>query len=479
MSSCPHGPRLPSWAGAFFCALTVLVFAAAAEAPAADRPHIVFVLADDLGPGDLGCYGGTVVKTPRIDQLASEGVRFTQYYAAAPICSPSRCGLLTGQFPARWRITSFLQTRQGNRGCEQDDYLDPQAPTLPRILKSAGYKTAHIGKWHLGGGRDVQDAPKFAAYGYDEGIGTYESPEPHPDITATNWIWSPQDKVKRWERTGIFVDQTLDFLKRHGDQQPCFVNLWLDDPHTPWIPEEGAPKGENQKNLRGVLRELDRQVGRLLDGLKELGVDENTLVIFTSDNGGLPTFEGKRNAGLRGSKLSLYEGGIRMPFLVRWPGQTPTERTDEQSVIAAVDLLPTLASIAGAKLPEGVAFDGRDVSAAYVGKKTGERETPLFWEYGRNDEFFKFPRKPEDRSPWLAVREGKWKLLASPDGKHVELYDVVADQGETNNQAAAQPEVAQRLTDKLLAWHKTLPRPIDRKPAPQAPKTPDSAQRPR
>jgi arylsulfatase A-like enzyme len=160
--------------------------------------------------------------------MAREGTRFTQFYVASPICSPSRAGLITGQFPARWRITSYLQTRKGNRECEQADFLATNAPSLPRVLKAAGYATAHIGKWHLGGGRDVTNAPKFAAYGYDAGFGTYESPAPHPDITTTNWIWTPRDKVKRWERTRWMVDRTLEFLRTHPGQ-PCFVNLWLDD----------------------------------------------------------------------------------------------------------------------------------------------------------------------------------------------------------------------------------------------------------
>ena len=154
--------------------------------PAAERPNVVFVLADDLGPGDVGFSGGTLAATPNLDRMAGEGVRFTRYYSAAPICSPSRCGLITGNFPARWRLTSYLQTRAGNRACGQADFLDPQAPSLPRVLRDAGYRTAHFGKWHLGGGRDVTDAPRFAAYGYDEHAGTWESPEPHPDITATN-----------------------------------------------------------------------------------------------------------------------------------------------------------------------------------------------------------------------------------------------------------------------------------------------------
>jgi arylsulfatase A-like enzyme len=283
-----------------------------AAAESAGHPNILFILADDMGPGDLGCYGGKQAPTPRIDQLAKEGTRFTQYYSASPICSPSRAGIITGMYPARWRITSFLQTKKGNAGCEQDDFLDPKAPSLPRALKGAGYTTAHFGKWHLGGGRDVTEAPKFVAYGYDEHAGTYESPEPHPDITATNWIWSDQDKVKRWDRTAFFVDKTLDFLARHREQ-PCFVNLWADDVHTPWVPDETSDKKDLPRNFRPVLAEFDKQIGRLLDGLRSLGMAENTIVVFASDNGALPTFNGDRSGGFRAGKLALYEGGIRMP----------------------------------------------------------------------------------------------------------------------------------------------------------------------
>lgn len=424
---------------------------------AAERPHIVVIFADDLGVGDIGCYGGKVAPTPHIDRLAREGTRFTRYYSAAPICSPSRCGLITGTFPARWRITSYLQTRKGNRGCEQADFLDPAAPTLSRALKASGYATAHIGKWHLGGGRDVENPPKFAAYGYDEGVGTWESPEPHPDITATDWIWSDKDKVKRWDRTAFFVDKTLDFIARHKDR-PCFINLWLDDPHTPWVPEPGAGEkpdtkaANTRKQLVPVLAELDRQVGRLMDA-----VPQNTLLLFISDNGPLPTFQGARTNGLRGSKLSLYEGGIRLPFIARWPGHVPAEKVDDTTVLGGVDLFFTLCAIAGAKFPADAKLDGEDVSPALLGQPVSRRN-PLLWEYGRNNEAFAYPQG-RDRSPNVAILDGRWKLLINADGTGVELYDLAADPNESHNVAADNPESANRLTRQALDWRKSLPRP--------------------
>lgn len=426
---------------------------------AVEPPNIIIVLADDFGYGDVSAYGGAV-PTPHLDRMAKEGTRFTQFYVASPICSPSRAGLITGQFPARWRITSFLQTRQGNAGCEQADFLDTNAPSLPRTLKAAGYATAHIGKWHLGGGRDVTNAPKFAAYGYDVALGTYESPEPHPDITATNWIWSAHDKVKRHERTRWMVDHTLDFLREHKGT-PCFVNLWLDDTHTPFVPSReqllaAGTKSESpteRQKFRAVLVEMDKQIGRLLDGLADIRAT-NTLVLFLGDNGALPVL-GNRNGPLRASKLSLYEGGIRVPFIAHWPGRIPTGAANTTSVVAAIDFFPTLCAVAKAAPTEGVKFDGEDISDALFGHGFS-RTKPLVWEYGRNTNWFKFPAAP-DRSPNVAVRDGRWKLLVNADGSNVELYDVVADLAETANRVDSEKALARKLVDSALTWRRSVP----------------------
>jgi arylsulfatase A-like enzyme len=422
-------------------------------AGAARKPNVIVILADDMGLGDLGCYGGIQTPTPRLDRLAAEGARFTQYYSASPICSPSRAGIITGMNPARWHITSFLQAKKGNAGCEMADYLDPRAPSLPRAMQAAGYATGHFGKWHLGGGRDVTDAPKFAAYGYDEHASTYESPEPHPDITATNWIWSDKDPVKRWDRTAFFIDQTLDFLDRHRDQ-PCFINLWPDDVHTPWVPDEVSDKKDLPKNFRPVLAEFDKQVGRLLDGLKARGLEENTIVIFTSDNGALPTFDGARSGGFRGHKLALWEGGIRMPFIVRWPVRVPAGYVDDTSVLAAIDLFPTLLALAGIEHPAGLPLDGVNVSQALLGRKL-KRTTPLFWEYGRNPRWFKFGPDP---SPNVAMRRDNWKLLVNADGSDAQLYDLATDAKESRNLATDKPELTGELKQLALDWRHSLPK---------------------
>ena len=448
---------------ALLCVLCVLCGQSFA-APA--RPNLLLILVDDLGWGDLAANGGAGVPTPRMDQLAREGTRFTQFYVASPICSPSRCGLLTGQFPARWRITSYLQSRAGNAECGQADFLDPKAPSLPRAFQAAGYATAHIGKWHLGGGRDVTNAPKFAAYGYDLGLGTYESPEPAAPLGLKTVPWGtnrePQ-QVARHDRTRWMVDATLAFAKR-GGAQPWLVNLWPDDVHTPYRPREGKADREFAARYRDVLLETDRQIGRLLDGLRELGAATNTLVLLAGDNGPEPSLNRTRTGGLRGMKWSLYEGGIRTPLIARWPGVIPANRVNTTTVVSAVDFFPTLCALAGVPAPTGVKFDGEDLSAVFQGAKAG-RTRPLFWEYGRQPapagksgiRAFPYPNEPGAKSPNVAVRDGDWKLLVNADSTGTELYNLATDSNETKNLTATEAATAARLQAAALAWRKSLP----------------------
>ncbi len=424
------------------------------------KPNIIFILTDDMGYGDISCFNGTY-STPNLDKLAAEGRKFTRYYSASPICSPSRAGFMTGMAPAKWNITSYLQNKSDNKLCEQADYLLTEAPSVARSFKASGYATGHFGKWHMGGGRDVDDAPGINSYGFDEYNSTWESPDPDPMITATDRIWSDKDSVKRWNRTAYFVDKTLSFLKRHKGQ-PCYINLWPDDVHTPWIPGDGEvrnypSKPEEETAFIAVLNEYDKQMGRLLKGLKEIGVDDNTIVVFTSDNGPLPNFRHDRSADMRGTKLSLYEGGIRMPFIIRWPGHIPAATVDSTSVLCATDLFTSFSKMAEIPLPKNYAADGEDKSLVLLGKPA-DRKKDIYWEYGRNDVSFKYPPNINDRSPSLAIREGKWKLIMNSDGSRVELFDMQNDVREQHNQSGQQKGITARLSKKLLAWWNALPK---------------------
>ncbi|MFT4094271.1 MAG: sulfatase-like hydrolase/transferase [Niabella sp.] len=425
------------------------------------RPNIIIILTDDMGYSDIGCFGGNFVPTPHIDQLAKNGLKLTQYYSAAPICSPSRAGLITGNYPGRWNFCTFLDTKKHNKNAEQADFLDPAAPTIAHFFKRAGYATGHFGKWHLGGGRDVTNAPAFEWYGFDEHASTYESPDPDPLITATNWIWSDKDSIKRWDRSKYFVDKTLDFLSRHKDQ-PCFINLWPDDVHTPWVPRPEGDTATYPKNrqeeaaFKGVLKEYDIQIGRLLEGIKKLGIGQNTIIIFTSDNGPLPSFRGNRAGGLRGSKLSLYEGGIRMPFIISWPGHIEKGKADSVSMVTSLDLLPTLSAMSGISLPQDYKGDGVDRSAVFSGLASS-RPKDMFWEYGRNDIAYAYP-KGKDKSPNLAMRSGNWKLLMNNDGSDKQLYNVIKDPDETTNVTSENLGIVEELQKKLAQWWLQLPK---------------------
>jgi arylsulfatase A-like enzyme len=420
-------------------------------AMAVEKPNIILIYIDDMGFADLTSFGGQY-PTPHLDQIAKEGMRFSQYYSACPISSPSRVAVTTGMYPARWGINTFLQTRTGNANAEQNDFLDNRAPSLARALKQNGYATAHFGKWHMGGGRDVYNAPSIISYGFDEYSSTWESPNPDPKLTSTNWIWADSDVVKRWDRTAYFVDKTLDFLSRNKDNKPCYINLWPDDVHTPFVENDGGKSSPQDKwtsepSFQVVLTEMDKQIGRLMKGIKNLGLEKETLVIFTSDNGPNPRFEGRRTLNFRGQKSQLYEGGIRMPLIVHWPGKIAPNQYNSQSILCSVDLFPSLCGITGTQLPNDFQLDGIDRSDILLGGVHNERPQPLFWQFGKT--------LASPKSPHIAVREGEWKLLVDIDGGRTELYNMKTDFLETTNVANANPVIRDRLKPMAIQWFYT------------------------
>ena len=453
---------------------TLLALTLAACAPQAERPpNIVFIFIDDMGYGDLSVTGNMDVETENIDRLAADGVRLTQFYVASPICSPSRVGITTGQFPAQHQIHSYLNSRERNRARGMRNYLDPNAPAIARSFKEAGYATAHFGKWHMGGGRDVDDAPLPQKYGFDESLVSFEGlgdrilpPGGLSDQSAALGQ-GIIERVEKHEMTRMYVDRSIDFIRRNQDS-PFYLHLWLNDVHDRHVPsEEGlAQYAEFSDNpyvqaFYAVLDEMDRQIGRLVDEIDSLGLDERTLIVVTSDNG--PTAwkryydEGYdppgSTGGFRGRKWSLYEGGIRMPLIARWTGKVPAGRVDEETIMGAVDLFPTFTSVAG--LAGGPDPDGEDISPALFGTPT-KRTKPLIWEYGRDETYLR-PGAESDQSPNLAIRDGRWKLLVNADGSGLELYDFDVSSDETENVAEANPEVAKRLSQQLLDWWERLP----------------------
>jgi hypothetical protein len=438
------------------------------------RPNIVFILVDDMGYGDLSCTGNKDVNTANIDRLAAEGIRVAQFYVNSPICSPSRVAFTTGQYPARHLINSYLDSRERNRARGMRDFLDPEAPCIARAFEEAGYATAHFGKWHMGGGRDVDDAPLPQAYGFQESLVSFEGlgdrvlPPGGLPAQSERLGQGAISRAPKHRLTEIYVNRAIDFVKENQDG-PFYVHLWLNDVHDPHETREGrVAKYERFKDnpfrqrFYAVLDEMDGQIGRLVAAIDSLGLARRTLIVLTSDNGptAWPSYYRRGHdppgstAGFRGRKWSLYEGGIRMPLIARWKGTIPAGKVNRQTVMAAVDLFPTVAKLAGIETPD-VDFDGEDLSAALLGHEP-VRTKPIFWEYGRDGTYLQ-PGKPTDQSPNLAVREGQWKLLVEHDGSRLELYDLSQDTSETNNVAERHPEIAERLSGQLLAWRKSLP----------------------
>lgn len=444
----------------------LLLWLAAVLPPSSDaapgrRPNVIFILADDLGWGDLSCYGNTVLRTPNLDRLAAEGSLFTSFYTAGPVCSPSRAGFFTGRYPARHRIHGHYATREMNEARGMSSWLDPRAPNVAGAFRAAGYATAHIGKWHLG---NDAGGPAIADYGFDfvgsgEGGGAGVRKE---------------DPYYRARSTSLFVDEALRFIGARGDR-PFYLQLWTLVPHATLnpTPEQLAPFARlsnadiPHRSARTIyyasVADLDRQVGRLMDRLAELGLSEDTIIVFSSDNGPEEIFilnAGHSGVGapgpFRGRKRSLYEGGVRVPFLVRWPGKVPAGRVDDATIIGGIDFMPSLCAMAGVRMPEAYAPDGEDLSRALLGGAFA-RARPLMWEWR-----FGITGHVINRSPQLAIRDGEWKLLLNPDRSRVELYAITRDPSETDNLAAQHPDVVERLSRRVLDWQRELPAgPVD------------------
>ena len=452
--------------------LLAILLGLACPALAAQRPNVIMLLIDDMGWGDLSCFGNTEAKTPNIDRMAAEGIRFSQFYVNSPICSASRCALTTGQYPQRWRISSYLDNRAVNARRGVADWLDVKAPSVARFLHEAGYATGHFGKWHLGGQRNVDDAPPITAYGFDESLTNFEGMGPKllpltmkPGDTKPGRIWEdavrlgqPVTWMQRSAITTGYVDAALSFMdKAQRDQKPFFINLWPDDVHSPyWPPVDKWGKTKREMYL-AVLVEMDRQLGKLFDRLhNDAALRDNTVLILCSDNGPEP---GGGSAGpLRGWKTTIYEGGTRSPLIVWAPALQEKSKqgtNNQSSVFAAFDLVPSILTLAGVAKPAGINFDGEDVAPVLLGKSDASRHAPVFW------------RRPPDRKNWLphivesqpdlTVREGNWKLLCDYDGTHPVLYEVGKDQSETKDVASEHPDIVARLKAAAIAWHQSMP----------------------
>lgn len=439
-------------------------------------PNILFIFIDDMGYGDLGCYGNLNVHTPNIDKLAAEGILFRQFYVNAPICSPSRVAVTTGQYPSRWGITTFISGSEHNEERGISGHLDISAPSVARELQKAGYYTAHIGKWHMGGGRDIGDVPLITEYGFDESVTQFEGLGERYLATyetlgladSTRGLEKqsaalgrgPVHWAKREDFTKIFVDHTIEAMKHAASaQKPFYINLWPDDIHTPLEPPREL-RGDLSTKARflGVMEEMDRQFGRLFSYIRsDAALAENTLIIFTSDNG--PDAAVNKAGHLRGVKTNLYEGGFREPFIAWWPSVIPEEKAgtvNERSVVAGIDLPLIFMTAAGVAVNDTVAYDGENMFDAVAGIAEPKRERPLFW--------LRPPDRPGyngDNDPDLAIRRGDYKLLMDIDGSNIQLYNIVEDEVESVNLAEREADLAGDLAGELMTWYREYPHAVD------------------
>ncbi len=471
-----HRTTMKPWIPRSVAVLFVMLAASLAAAEA-KRPNVVFFLADDFGQRDLGCYGSTFYETPNLDRLAKDGARFTDAYAVCPVCSPTRASLLTGQWPQRTGVTDYIgapatpaQWKRNTKSLPAPyaDRLALDAPTLAKAMKAAGYATFFAGKWHLGPegwwpenqGFDVNmgGVDKGGPYGGKKYFSPYDNPrladgppgEHLPDRLAT---------------------ETVKFIEANKDR-PFFAYYSFYDVHTPLMAREDLRKKyaakraelglaakwgrEQESDVRlvqehavyaAMVEAMDLAVGKVLAKLDELGLRENTLVIFTSDNGGLSTAEGSptSNVPLRGGKGWMYEGGIREPLLVRWPGVVAPGSV-VSTPVSSPDFFPTLLELAGAKATPGQTLDGTSLLPVFKGGTLPERA--LFWHYPHYGN--------QGGAPGAAVRRGDWKLIEWLEDGRAELFNLAQDLGEKNDLAAQEPQRVAQLREELHAWQKQV-----------------------
>lgn len=438
--------------------LMIAVTLIAGRLAAAEKSNILFIFADDWGWGDLSCHGHPYIKTPNIDRLARGGTDFHRFTVASGVCSPSRTAVMTGHFPARHNIDGHFAAVSSNQRRNMPDWLDLDAPFLARFLKQSGYATAHYGKWHLSNNM-IPDSPVPGEYGYDE-YGAF-------NCSGQQMPWYEDSK-----QTVAFIEKSVK------NDKPFFINVWLHEPHTP---HHTIPKyrwrfrelDEPDCIYAAILSHADDRVGEILDALDRLGLTDNTLVVFSSDNGPAGTsdelslfYDSATGAGYgrgaskgttggrKGYKASLFEGGIGVPFIARWPGNVPAGKVDDVSLMSAVDLLPTFCEIAGVELPSDYQPDGISQVATLKGQKYPSRTKPLFWKYPS-----RWPASNKKPDHWasFAVVDQTWKLVSNNDLSYVELYDIASDFYEKDDLKEQHPDVVTQLIEKLKAWQNTLP----------------------
>jgi arylsulfatase A-like enzyme len=408
------------------------------------QPNIVVIVSDDLGYAQLGYNGSARIATPHLDSICREGVYFTQGYASAPTCAPSRAGLMTGRYQSRFRYESL--TGPISRQAEEDIGVDTREVFLPRLLQQAGYSTAVIGKWHLG--YNDKYHPNNRGVDYFFGFLTKGKYFWEDETEGRGAILRNREKVEgRGYLTEVYASEAAEFIRRNKTE-PFFLYYSPWNVHAPLeVPEEYVPPGGS--TMDGMVKALDDSVGVLLDTLREEGLEKNTLVVFVNDNGGQRPMT---NRPLRGGKRGVYEGGIRVPFAMRWPAHLRAGRTFDHPV-TQLDILPTVVAQAGGELPRDREYDGVNLWPYLTGERSGPPHASLYWRH----------TDMEGRVLGYAVREGDLKLTVLPaegeEPERIELYDLVRDVAEMHDLASRRPEDVRRLKESLESWEQRVGNP--------------------